>query len=131
MVVVFPTLAFPVSAAEPSGSLNLGAKREEALKAFQATTNPNFARIEKLAGSLFSKPLTQQSEKDLQLLASQANKAANLISVIQDEYDSSYRSNYRYDFIQEKVAGPRDSYVHLGNKFKSFRNRDYFNLGKK
>ena len=56
---------------------------------------------------------------------------ANLISGILQEYSSYYQENYRYNFIQTKVADPHDAYARLSNKFISIRNLAYFNLGLK
>ena len=126
-------IAFEMSAtaAEKTGTLNLDIQREEALKAFKVESVPNSRQIEKLSSSVLAKPVAQQSEEELQLVASQANRMANLISGILQEYSSYYHENYRYNFIQTKVADPHVAYARLSNKFISIRNLAYFNLGLK
>lgn len=92
---------------------------------------PDPTIIEKEGIALLMLPIEQQSTEDLEKLASNANKLANLIGMIQKEYSSYYSSNYKYDFIQSAVAPPHDQYVVKINNFQAFRNRSYMNLGEK
>jgi len=83
------------------------------------------------AKEILGRPLAEQSEAELKKLAEQANIVANYVGFIFDEYRQYYGDNYRYDFVQTKVAPFHDAYLKLANRFKDYRNRAYFNLGKK
>lgn len=130
-VLAMSVLAEYGYAAEAVDTLNLEAQREEALKDFGSSEFPSLNEVRNFSKSLFSKAIASQSDDDLKLLASQANKAANLIERVSSQYSSYYTSNYRYDFIQSKVSGPHDAYIAEGNQFKGIRNQAYFNLGLK
>lgn len=87
--------------------------------------------VEASAKAILSLPLAEQSDEQLEEFARQANAAANFVGFILAEYESYYRDNYRYDFVQKKVAPFYDTYVKLSNRYKAYRNQAYFNLGKK
>ena len=87
--------------------------------------------IRKKAKVLFSKPLEEQTISELKKVAKSSNTAANLVEFILEEYEDYYRDNYKYDFVQTKVAPFHDKYVELSNELKGYRNKAYFNLGKK
>jgi hypothetical protein len=85
----------------------------------------------RLSSELLAKNLEDQSEEELRALAKQANAAANYVGFILEEYASYHRENYRYEFVQKKVAPYHDAYVSLTNRLRDSRNKCYFNLGKK
>lgn len=87
--------------------------------------------VRKSAKKIFSKSEKNQSIKELKNLAKTANTAANLVGFILDEYVDYYRDNYKYDFVQTKVAPFHDKYVGLSNELKEYRNKAYFIIGKK
>lgn len=87
--------------------------------------------VEAKAKAVLEKPLSEQSEKSLQDVAKQSNSAANFVGFILEEYQDYYRENYRYEFVQKKVTPFHDGYVELSNRLKGYRNRAYYNLGKK
>lgn len=108
---------------------SVDAQRMELLARWGTDALPQPAAIEELAATLLALPIKEQSARDLESLADLANRAANFIGFISDEYSAYYRENYAYDFVQEKVAPFHDAYVAEANKFKGFRNQAYFNLG--
>ena len=112
-------------------TMNIEKERKELLKKWgtDKLVKPN--EVAKNAQDLLSKPIEKQTIDGLTNLANQANMAANLIGFILEEYRSYYRDNYRYEFIQEKIAPFHDAYVGLSNQFKSYRNQCFFNLGLK
>ena len=110
---------------------DFAAQREELMKRWGTDKLVHPANVEKLAEGIFAKPLEEQMITDLEKLAGGANRAANFIGFIQEEYSKYYRENYRYDFVQKEVAPFHDKYVEISNKLKAFRNRAYFNLGQK
>ncbi len=87
--------------------------------------------IEARAQALLAQPLDQQPEEDLKAIAQQANAAANFVGFILEEYQEYYRDNYKYDFVQKKVAPFHDEYVTLTNQLKDYRNQAYFYLASK
>lgn len=103
--------------------------RQKTLENFNVAEIPDLDRIRSVASELFALPIDQQNVEDLTNLSIEANRAANLISYIREEYDDEYRDNYRYEFIQEKLAKPHDEYVKVSNEFIDIRNQVYFNLG--
>jgi hypothetical protein len=68
---------------------------------------------------------------ELKKIAEKSNKAANLVDYIQEEYAEYYRENYKYEFIQKKVAPAHDAYVGLANSLKEIRNKAYLELGRR
>jgi hypothetical protein len=105
--------------------------RAEQIKKYGGTDIPKPQAITKKAEALLGKPLGEQSIKELKSIAESSNKAANYVGFIFDEYAQYYRDNYKYDFVQEKVAPFHDKFLLLSNKLKSQRNQAYLNLGKK
>ena len=117
--------------AQDAKNEDIEAARSELLKRWgvDGLIKPN--DVEGKAKALLERPLAEQPDEQLRVLAKQANAAANYVGFILEEYESYYRENYRYDFVQEKVAPFHDAYVKLSNRLKSYRNQAYFNLGKK
>ncbi|MBT5503065.1 hypothetical protein HOK15_02540 [Candidatus Falkowbacteria bacterium] len=105
--------------------------RLEQIKKWGGEGIPKPEKVAADAKSLFSKPLAEQTEEELKKMAKTANISANFVGYILEEYSSYYSDNYRYDFIQEKVGPYHDKYVQLSNDLKDYRNKAYFNLGKK
>ena len=103
--------------------------RQQTLENFNISEIPDLDRIRSLASNLFALPIGKQKVEDLTNLSIEANRAANLIRYIRDGYNDEYRENYRYEFIQEKLAKPHDDYVKISNEFIDIRNQAYFNLG--
>lgn len=117
--------------AQDASSEDIEAARSEMLKRWgvDGLVKPN--EVEHKAKKILDRPLAEQADDELLELAEQANAAANFVGFILEEYQEYYRDNYQYDFVQEKVAPFHDAYVGLSNRLKSYRNRAYFNLGKK
>jgi len=88
-------------------------------------------QVELKAQALFAKSLAEQPDVELETLAKQANAAANFVGFILEEYQEYYRDNYKYDFVQKKMAPFHDAYVRLSNKLLHYRNQAYFNLAQK
>ena len=105
--------------------------RAEQIKKWGTTGLPKPQILITKAEVLLKKPIANQSIKELKELAESTNKAANYVGYILSEYASYYRENYKYDFVQEKIAPFHDKYVVISNKLKSFRNQAYFNIGTK
>lgn len=119
-----------VSLVVAQSELDIDAQRAADLEKFEAGI-PDQDKLREIAETTFAKPLSDQRENTLLLLAKQSNYYANLVGFITDEYNGYYNSNYRYDFITKKVAAPMDAYTGIANEFKTFRNKAYFNLGLK
>ncbi|TYO96770.1 hypothetical protein EDC39_11258 [Geothermobacter ehrlichii] len=117
--------------AQDTQSEDIEAARSEMLKRWNVDGLVKPADVESKAKALLSRPLSEQADEELEDLAQQANAAANFVGFILEGYQQYYRDNYRYDFVQEKVAPFHDAYVVLSNRLKSYRNQAYFNLGKK
>ncbi|MEM7791170.1 MAG: hypothetical protein AAF546_07205 [Verrucomicrobiota bacterium] len=105
--------------------------RDEQIKKWGTATIPKPKVIAETAKSYLEKPLEEQKLTELKTIAEDANRAANYVDFIFEEYAEYYRDNYRYDFVQEKVAPYHDNYVRLVNQLKDYRNKAYFNIGKK
>jgi len=105
--------------------------RTEQIKKYGGTDIPKPQEVTKKAEVFLAKPISEQSIKELKAIAENSNKAANYIGFIFDEYATYYRDNYKYDFVQEKIAPFHDKFLLLSNKLKSQRNQAYLNLGKK
>jgi hypothetical protein len=112
-------------------SEDIEAARSEMLKRWGVDGLVKPKDVEVKATALLARPLVEQPDDQLTVLAQQANAAANYVGYILDEYEDYYSANYRYDFVQAKVAPSHDAYVQLSNRLKAFRNQAYFNLGKK
>jgi len=124
-------IAVFIAGAVHADELQIDQKREEDRKAYGSSVIPNPQALRATAKSLLEKPLEQQSLKELQTVADEANRYANLVGYLTQEYSSYYRDNYQYKFVQEKVAPPRDAYQKSMNEFIDLRNIAYFNLGLK
>lgn len=70
--------------------------------------------------------LKKASNAELASLASDCNRAANLIGVILSEYDSYERDNYRYDVILKQVREKRLPMETLRQRLLGSRNSIYF-----
>ena len=105
--------------------------RAEQIKKWGDTSIPKPNEIASKAKAVLDKPIENQSISELKNIAEQSNKAANYVGFILDDYATYYRDNYKYDFVQEKVAPFHDAYVKLSNELKDYRNQSYFNIGKK
>lgn len=117
--------------AQDESSEDIEATRSEMLKRWGVDGLVKPSDVEAKAKTTLSRPLAEQVDDELRELAKQANAAANFVGFILEEYQEYYRDNYRYDFVQKKVAPFHDAYVGLSNRLKSYRNQAYFNLGKK
>jgi len=129
-VVVLVTSPLPAPAQDGKAE-DIEAARSEMLKRWGIDGLVKPSDVEGTARTLLGRPLAEQPEDQLQDLAKRANAAANFVGFILEEYVNYYRENYRYDFVQTKVAPFHDAYVELSNRLKSYRNQAYFNLGKK
>jgi hypothetical protein len=105
--------------------------RAEQIKKWGTTGLPKPQILITKAEALLKKPIGDQTIKELKELAESTNKAANYVGYILKQYASYYRENYKYDFVQEKIAPFHDKYFVTSNKLKSFRNHAYFNIGTK
>ena len=103
--------------------------RAELLKRWESDGLVKPRDVDAMAEAILDRPLAEQAGEDLEALAKRANAAANFVGHLLEEYEGYYRKNYRYDFVQEKVAPFHDAYVGLSNRMKSYRNQAYFNLG--
>ena len=91
------------NAQERTDTLSLEQERKKTLEKFNVTKVPDLAAVREIAVQLFAQPIKQQDSGQLEKLAEEANRSANLIGYIYDEYMDYYRENYKYDFIQEHV----------------------------
>ena len=123
--------AIQVQAQEASVVEDVESARAELLKRWESDGLVKPRDVDAMAKAIFDRPLAEQTEEDLEALAKQANAAANFVGHILDEYQEYYSENYRYDFVQEKVAPFHDAYVELSNRLKSYRDQAYFHLGRK
>lgn len=122
----------PVRAEEPKAKAeDIEAARSEMLKRWGVSGLVKPAEIDAIAKPLLARPLPEQPNEELLALAKKANAAANFVGFILEDYDQYYRENFRYDFVQTKIAPFHDAYVALSNRMKDYRNQAYFNLGKK
>ena len=106
-------------------------EREELLAKWGAEGLPQPRETDAEAEALLALPPDQQSAEELIRIADEANRAANFVGFIFEEYAAYYRDNYRYEFIQKKVAPFHDEYVELSNRLKRHRNQAFLNLGLK
>ena len=119
-----------ISSVSAQSELDIDAQRAADLEKFESGI-PDQDNLREIAANTFAKPIADQSEDVLLLLAKQSNYYANLIGFITDEYKDYHNSKYRFDFVTEKVAIPMDAYAGIENEFKTIRNQAYFNLGLK
>lgn len=117
--------------AQDTQAEDIEAMRSEMLKRWGVEGIVKPSDIDSKAEVLLGRPLAEQSEVELRDLAKQANASANFVGFILEQYEGYYRDNFRYDFVQKKVAPFHDTYVELSNRLKGYRNQAYFNLGKK
>lgn len=118
-------------AKDDSDSATIESLRKKMLKRWGGKGLGDNKELETEAKSLLAKPIESQTFVELAAMAEEANKIANLVGYILEEYNDYYRENYKYDFIQKKVAPYHDAYIRVANKFKGYRNQAYFNLGMK
>ena len=134
-VVILLTVAITLGIAIPNTALlraqsELDVDQQRAADLEKLGSNmPNPNKLRDIAASTFARPVEDQDEEVLLSLAKQSNHYANLVGYVMEEYDDYLNANYRYDFVRDKVAPSRDSYVTVANEFKQFRNQAYFNLG--
>jgi hypothetical protein len=126
-------LAIPLTLLAPmprqdAGSEDIETARIEMQKRWGTEGLVKPATVDAMAEAIFKLPISEQPGEQL---AKQANAAANYVGAILEEYASYYRENYKYDFVQSKVAPFHDAYVRLTNRLKDHRNQAYFNLGVK
>ena len=114
---------------ERTSTLSLERERQATLEEFDITEVPSLDAVRAIAIDLFALPVEQQNAEQLKALATEANRTANLVDYIYDEYDDYYRDNYRYEFVQKKVIEAASEYGKVFNDFLSIRNQAYFNLG--
>ena len=133
LVALFIVLLVPVppATAQEVRAEDIEATRSEMLKRWGVDGLGKPSDVEARAKAILEKPLTEQTDAELRELAAQANAAANFVGFILEEYEEYYRENYRFDFVQEKIAPYHDAYVNLSNRLKGYRNQAYYNMGKK
>jgi hypothetical protein len=105
--------------------------RAEQIKKWGTSGIPKPQVLLTQAEAFLKKPIGDQTIEELKKIAKSTNRAANYIGFILEEYKSYYSKNYKYDFVQEKVAPFHDKYVHISNALMRFRNEAYFNIGTK
>ena len=89
-----------VIAQDRTNTLSIEQERQAALEEFNVTELPDLDVVRAAAVQLFAQPLEQQDEEELKKLSREANRVANLIDYIFDEYDDYYRENYG-DYIRK------------------------------
>jgi hypothetical protein len=131
MILIFAAILLVVASSFSFAGENedIEKLREEQLRKWGTEGILKPKKVTKEIESYLGKPLNKQSVKDLKLLAKQANTAAKLVGFVLEKYSAYYRDNYKYDFVQEKVAPFHDKYVYLSNGLIDYRNQAYFNLG--
>lgn len=92
---------------------------------------PQATEVLERSRAVLTKPLAEQTLDELTTAAEEANRAANFVGFIAEEYESYHRDNFRYEFVKEKVAPYHDAYVNLANQLKGCRNTAYLHLGLK
>jgi hypothetical protein len=115
----------------PAQSLNLDSVRVESLERLGVAI-PDPSVIIADSELEFAKPLEKMRADILRSIADRANVYSNLVSMLSDEYNSYYRENYQYDFVQKAVsfAPATEEYGRLDSQFKGIRNRSYILLGR-
>lgn len=109
---------------------DLDSQREELISALGSGVIPEPQDITTRAERIFAQPVLDQNATELEELANDANKFANLISRILDEYTKHDRENSRFSFVQEQLEPFRLEYAVRRNRFLNIRNQAYLNLGK-
>lgn len=118
-----------IVAQERANTLSLEQERQATLEEFDVTELPDLDVVRAVATRLFALPLEQQDEEELKKLSREANRVANLVDYIHDEYDDFYREIHKYPSVRERVMVPADEYGDIINEFVTIRNQAYFNLG--
>ena len=129
--LVILTLISSLSIAQDINDTDFKALRDEQIKRLGMNEMPNVKEIMLEADSFMNLSLEEQSIKSLEKIAKETNKAANMVDFIYKEYESYYSDNYKYDFVQKKVAPFLSSYLKLKNDLIRHRNQAYYNLGVK
>ena len=128
--VFFATIIQLLAQSEaPDMSFKIDEERDSLISEIGSTDIPDPEKITRTAQEIFAKDISDQSVSELESLAKIANKYANLFGYIEEELSSYRRSNLRYDFVLDKIRGPLLAQQAHTNKFKTIRNRSYFNLG--
>ncbi len=78
--------------------------RAEQIKKWGTSGIPKPQVLLTQAEAFLKKPIGDQTIEELKKIAKSTNRAANYIGFILEEYKSYYSKNYKYDFVQEKVA---------------------------
>ena len=132
VVFVTPGAAEPLTGDDNTPALDdIEQERQKLVQGWGNTVLVQPQEVTTRAKAILSRPLNEQPIEDLKDLAAKANEAANLVGFLLDEYADYYRDNYRYEFIQTKVAPFHDSYVRKCNELRGYRNQAYFNLAMK
>lgn len=106
-------------------------QRQEGMQQYRDAGVPNPTAIRETAAILFAKPLAEQDEGELRIIARAANAYANYIDMIHSQYNRYRVDNLRLNFILQRLEPVQDAYAVLSNEFKAIRNRAYLNLGEK
>ena len=104
-------------------------EREEFLSSLGASEFADPESIRRNAQELLSRPIPEQEKSELEVLAREANRFANLLSRIVGEYEDYERANSRYSFVIDQLNPYLSVYVNERNYFLDVRNRAYLNLG--
>lgn len=105
--------------------------RKQMLKRWGGKGLGDSKKLETKARTLLAKPIESQTFVELEAMAEEANKIANLVGYIFEEYSDYYRENYSNKRIQYKVRPYHNAHLRVANKFKGYRNQAFFNLGMK
>jgi hypothetical protein len=108
---------------------NLDAEREQRAQQFRDAGVPNPSRIREAAAALFVRPVAEQSEDQLRVVAREANAYANYVGMIRSEYEAELRRQPR--FPPEQLEATSRRYSMIANEFLLIRNTAYFNLARK
>ena len=103
--------------------------RDEQIKKWGTDEVPQVRAVIDEAKSYLALPIEQQSIEGLGEIAEKTNRASNFVGYILNEYQEYYRDNYKYSFVQEKVAPFHDEYVVIANELRHSRNLAFFYLG--
>ncbi len=127
LVLVFVAAFFSFGVAQEVEDIK--SLREEQISKLGTGSIPRIEEVINEANSYLSLPIERQTIEELEKLAEKTNRASNFMDFILEEYRDYYSDNYRYEFVQEKVAPFHDQYLIISNKLRSFRNEAYFNIG--
>ena len=81
----------PVAA---QSTLDVDKKRDEDLRELGSGI-PDSGKLREIAKAMFARPVGDQKEEELKMVAEQANRYANMVGYISQVYDSYYRENIR------------------------------------